>query len=102
MKNVYELLPCNLDKKDKDMFENTKDASFSLKEAKRGVDYRKSLVDCTASLVNKIDNGALSLMRNFCEIQDLLYAKESKWLSKRILRLYNVTFTTEMTSKKIS
>ena len=78
---------------DKRKFLNVVNASFGSKDAKRGCDYRLSIVDLTSYIVK---HGLLRdyhlLFTILVEIQSLLYADESKRTCKAILRLYNLTF----------
>ena len=77
-------------------------ASFSGKEAKRGCDYRLSLVDVSKMIVEQnILNRFHPLFLTLVEIQGILYNTESKRTSREILRLSNLTFIHAMEMKKL-
>eukprot|EP00111_Clytia_hemisphaerica_P012440 TCONS_00036501-protein len=101
LKNIYDMLSVSLPKEKKAIFENGKDASFSSKEAKRGVDYRRSVVDLTIYMQDKIDSQFYNILRNLVEIQEILYGKEENRSSKKILRMYNLAFLNDYHSKQI-
>ena len=92
IKNLYEEIPYHLDKEEKMYFVNIVSASFSGKEAKRGADYRLSLIDVTADAKGKIPEDVYFLLTSLREMQEILYFKENKRTNENILRLYNVTF----------
>lgn len=78
-------------------------ASVLGKETKRCSEYRKA----TLLILNAMQNGSESeyltlLFTTACEIQEILYAKESHQNDVPILRLHNITFMHSMLCNKIS
>ena len=93
IKNLYKELPSHLKKEDKEVFEDVIEASFSGKEAKKGADYRKSLVNVTLYLMEKdLDKKYSDILVQLCEIQEIVYAEALQRTAKSILRLHNLTF----------
>jgi len=93
IKNLYEEIPCHVSKTEKSTFKEAAHVSFAGKEVKRAADYRKSLVDLTIFLKDKFDTRFVSLLRQLCEIQQILYAGEDERSLKSVLRLHNLTFS---------
>ena len=101
IKNIYQEIQYHLDKQEKEKFSALIHASFSGEEAKRGCDYRLSLVDVSKMMLEKnILRRFHSLFLTLVEIQGILYSSEIKRTSKQILRLYNLTFIHAMEIKK--
>ena len=74
--NLYAELPSHLSKTEKKIMEDTILNSFSQKELKRGVDYRRSLVYLNSKLNGKIDKTIFGILSTLCEIQRILYGEE--------------------------
>jgi hypothetical protein len=102
IKNLYTEIQYHLSKDDKKIFLETVNASFGGKEAKRGCDYRLSLVDITQSFVknNTIEEFRV-ILTTLLEIQQLLYGDECMRSSKSILKLYNLTFLHALEMKRL-
>lgn len=90
--NLYEEIPEHLNRDEKLIFEEAIKTSFAGKEAKRGCDYRKSLIDCTSFLRYKIDPEYHELLQQMCEIQEICYANEFQRTVTSIYQFLNLTF----------
>lgn len=90
--NLYQEIPFHLPKDQKELFNKANKSSFAEKEAKRGADYRKSLIDVTISLDDQIDSSYHNILVQLCEIQEIVYAGDNQRTSTKILRFYNLTF----------
>ena len=102
IKNLYQEIQYHLDKEEKETFFALMNASFSGKEAKRGCDYRLSLVDVSKMIVEQnILNRFHPLFLTLVENQGILYSTETKRTPRQILRLYNLTFIHAMEMKKL-
>ena len=99
--NLYEEIPYHLDRKEKTLFEEAIKTSFAGKEAKRGCDYRKSLIDCTAFLRYKIDPEYHELLQQLCEIQEICYGNELQRTVASIYRFLNLTFVHAVSVHKL-
>ena len=74
------------------MFERAVESSFAGKDAKRDVDYRKSLIDLCVMLKAKISTNIYNILLQLSEIQAIVYLNEKDRTPTKILRLYNITF----------
>ena len=59
-------------------------------DTKRGVDYRKSLVEVTTLMQGKLDDRFYTLFETLCQIQEIFYSYDRS--PALILRLHNLTF----------
>ena len=83
IKNIYQGIQYHLDKQEKEKFSALIHASFSGKEAKRGCDYRLSLVDVSKMMLEKnVLRRFHSLFLTLVEIQGILHSSEIKKTSK--------------------
>ena len=103
IKNVYQEVQEQFGREKKKAFQTIISASFSGKEAKRGADYRLSLVQCTQALQeqNVLTKNLAKLFTTLAEIQSILYLGEYERSSIKILRLYNLTFLHAIAMKKM-
>ena len=90
--NLYAELPSHLSKTEKKIMEDTILNSFSQKELKRGVDYRRSLVYLNSKLNGKIDKTIFGILSTLCEIQRILYGEERERTIENVIRLHNLVF----------
>ena len=89
-KNLLNEIPDHLEDKAKKHFKNLKKISFNGKEAKRGCDYRESLISLCQTVPKNFP--FLELLLTLCEITQLLYSYEEKRTVQSIFRLHNVGF----------
>ncbi|XP_066928359.1 uncharacterized protein [Clytia hemisphaerica] len=90
IKNLLDEIPEHLDRNAKKHFKDLKKISFNGKEAKRGCDYRESIVSLCQTLPKSFPY--IELLETLCEITELLYQYEDKRTVQSILRLHNVGF----------
>lgn len=98
--NLYEELPRHVPTEMKHEMTKIIKSSFNGKEAKRGSDYRRSLLDISIALQGKIPQMFLNLLRQLLEIQEILYADDNNRNSATIFRLLNLTFLHAITLKE--
>lgn len=78
------------------------EASFAGKDAKRGCDYRQSVIDVQKYVTKTASTSGLKLLfETLTEIQEIVYSHDKDRSSKTILRLYNLTFIHGITSRKL-
>ena len=78
------------------------EASFAGKDAKRGCDYRQSVIDVQKYVTKTASTSGLKLLfETLTEIQEIVYSHDKDRSSKTILRLYNLTFIHGMEAKRI-
>ena len=83
IKNIYQEIQYHLDKQEKEKFSALIHASFSEKEAKKGCDYRLSLVDVSKIMLEQnVLRRFNSLFLTLVEIQGILHSSEIKKTSK--------------------
>ena len=92
IKNLFEEIPYHLEKEEKRIFSETVEAAFQGKEAKRGCDYRLSLIYCCVTLKTKIPKIYIDIFETLHFVQHILYRSESERTPTNIFRLYNLTF----------
>ena len=92
IKNVYTELPHDLNENKKEISEHAINTSFAKKNAKRSVDYRKSIIIVTTYCWGKNCIFAQLLLETLLNIQILLYTGENKRNQPHIYRLNNQLF----------
>jgi len=90
IRNLFDEIPRQLNKDERHILERAIKISFGDKQVKRGADHRKSLVELTVYLQQKINPKFLQIFELLCEIQEILYQRHRSPLI--ILRLHNITF----------
>ena len=91
--NLYEEIPLHLPKHHKESLKEIIKKSFNEKEAKNSSDYRDSLITvCIWLIKHHPDSFVTKIFTMHAEIQEILYAGESRQNIVTILHLINVCF----------
>ena len=105
LKNLFEELPLHLNKKERELFENSMMVYLS-RDNKRACDYRKAVIFMCVELNGKINETILCILSTACTMQRILYANEKERDVATILRYHLASYVhadllSELTLKKL-
>ena len=93
IKSLYEELPLYLPKEKKEKLRDIINSSFNAKEAKKGSDYRKSLLYVSTWLIDFLLNHFVTtVFVTLSEIQEISYSTDDKRSHERLLQMTNLIF----------
>ena len=84
-KNLLAEIPYHLPKTEKSLFQCISMVGLN-KDTKRAVDYRKTAINLSIHLIDKINNDIYQILLTGCNMQEILYAFEQERNMKLILR----------------
>ena len=86
-KNLLEEIPHHLSKTENTLFQSISMIGLN-KDTKRAVDYRKTAINLSIHLKDKINNDIYQILLTGCNMQEILYAFEQERNMKLILRYH--------------
>ena len=86
-KNLLEEIPRHLPKTEKTLFQSISMIGLN-KDTKRAVDYRKTAINLSIHLKDKINNEIYQILLTGFNMQEILYASEQERNMKLILRYH--------------
>ena len=99
--NLFDELPYHTSKEMKQTLKKVIHTSFNGKEVKNSADYKESLLIVGAWLIQNYPNHFITnIITTFAEIQEILYAPNSKRSIQSVFRLRNITFCHALLLKK--